>query len=99
MDSSQIPDSLLTRNFDIAIADISSVYGDPRFDTEPLIDDPLYCVCRRDHPLANLSDVDLREVHSYSLMGYSVPSKMNSFLTNPGPSGSLSRDTGIFFIK
>ncbi|MFT4672324.1 MAG: DNA-binding transcriptional LysR family regulator [Candidatus Azotimanducaceae bacterium] len=99
MDWSQIPDSLLTRNYDIAIADISSVYGDPKFDNEPLIDDPLYYVCRRDNPLANLSDVDLREAHSYPLIGNSVPSKMNSFLTNPGPSGSISRDTGIFFIK
>ena len=63
MDWSQILDSLLTHNFDIAVADISSVDGDPRFDTEPLIDDPLYYVCRRDHPLANLSDVDLSDIH------------------------------------
>jgi DNA-binding transcriptional LysR family regulator len=96
MDWSDIPDSLLTRNFDIAVADISSVDDDPRFDTELLIDDPLFYVCRRDHPLANRSNVDLSEVRSYPLVANSVPSKMSSFLTNPGPSGSISRDTGVF---
>ncbi len=96
MDWSDIPDSLLTRNFDIAVADIGSVEDDPRFDTELLIDDPLFYVCRRDHPLANLSDVDLSEVYSYPLITNSVPSKMARFLTNPGPSGSISRDTGVF---
>lgn len=96
MDWSDIPDSLLTRNFDIAVADIGSVEDDPRFDTELLIDDPLFYVCRRDHPLAKRSYVDLSEVYSYPLVACSVPPKMIGFLTNPGPSGSISRDTGVF---
>jgi len=96
MDWSDIPDSLLTRNFDIAIADISSVDDDPRFDTELLIDDPLFYVCRRDHLLANRCDVDLSEIRSYPLVANSVPSKMARFVTHPGPSGLVSRDTGVF---
>lgn len=96
MDWSDIPDSLLTRTFDIGVADISSVDDDPRFDTEPLIDDPLFYVCRPDHPLANHSNVDLSEIRSYPLVANRVPAKMTSFLANSGPSGSISRDTGLF---
>lgn len=73
MDLSEIPGSLLTRKFDIAVADISSVDDDPRFATEPLIDDPLFYVCRWDHPLAKLSTVDLSEVRSYSLVANFTP--------------------------
>jgi DNA-binding transcriptional LysR family regulator len=96
MDWSQIPDSLLARTIDIAVADISSAEDDPRFDTELLIDDPLFYVCRRDHPLANRSDVDLAEVRSYPLVANSVPARMTHFITHPGPSGSINRDTGVF---
>ncbi len=96
MDWSQIPDSLLARTIDIAVADISSAEDDPRFDTELLIDDPLFYVCRRDHPLANRSDVDLTEVRSYPLVANSVPSRMTNFITHPGPSGSINQATGVF---
>lgn len=96
MDWREIPDSLLTRAFDVAVADISSVENDSRFDTELLIDDPLLYVCRRGHPLANRGKVDLGEIRSYPLVANSVPPKMISFLSNPGPSGSISRDTGVF---
>ncbi len=96
MDWSEIPDSLLTRNADIAVADIGSIDDDPRFDTELLIDDPLFYVCRRDHPLANRSHVALSEVRSYPLVANSVPARMASFITHPGPSGSINRDTGVF---
>jgi DNA-binding transcriptional LysR family regulator len=96
MDWSQIPDSLLARTIDIAVADISSAEDDPRFDTELLIDDPLFYVCRRDHPLASRSDVDLAEVRSYPLVANSVPARMTHFINHPGPSGSINRDTGVF---
>jgi DNA-binding transcriptional LysR family regulator len=96
MDWSEIPDSLLNRNVDIAVADISSVDDDPRFDTELLMDDPLFYVCGRDHPLANRSNVGLSEIRSYPLVANSVPPRMAKFLTNPGPSGSIRRDTGLF---
>ena len=96
MDWSEIQESMLTRTIDVAVADISSVEDDPRFETELLIDDPLFYVCRRGHPLANRDKVSFREIRSYPLVANSVPRPMISFLTNPGPSGAISRDTGAF---
>lgn len=96
MDWSETPDSLLACNVDIAVADLSSVENDLRFTTELLIDDPFFYVCRSGHPLANRSNVDLSEVHSYPLVANSVPSPMADFMNNPGPSGSINRDTGVF---
>jgi DNA-binding transcriptional LysR family regulator len=96
MDWSDIPTSLLARTVDIALADDSSVDDDPRFDTELLIEDPLFYVCRRDHPLANRGHVALSEVRLYPLVANSVPPQMASFVAHPGPSGSIRQDTGVF---
>jgi DNA-binding transcriptional LysR family regulator len=96
MDWGNIPESLLLREIDIAVADISSVKGDSRFRTDVLIDDPLYYVSRRDHPLAARDKLSFEQVQQYPLVANRVPEQMRSFIAVEGPPGETNPLTGVF---
>jgi len=96
MDWRTISDAILARTVEIAIADIGIASADQRLEVELLIDDPLFYICRPGHPLANQRDVSFEDIHHYPLVSNSIPPKMNDFLSNPGPSGSIDHTTGRF---
>jgi DNA-binding transcriptional LysR family regulator len=91
-DWTDIPDHLLNRESDLAVADISGVEGDERFATELLITDPFYFVCRSQHPLAHGRRVDASDFASFPLVGNRVPSRIEKFLARQRP--VVMGDTG-----
>jgi DNA-binding transcriptional LysR family regulator len=79
-DWTEVAARLLERESDIAVADLSAVEGDDRFDTELLIDDPLYFICRRGHPLAGGDVVSPSDFDQYPLVGNRVPDRLAKHL-------------------
>ena len=79
-DWTEVATRLLERESDIAVADLSAVAGDDRFDTELLIDDPLYFICRRGHPLAGGDVVSPSDFDQYPLVGNRVPDRLAKHL-------------------
>lgn len=96
MDWGNIPEALLLREIDIAVADISSVKGDSRFCTEVLIDDPLFYVSRQGHPLARCEGVSFEQVRRYPLVANRVPEQMRKFIAVEGAPGETNPLTGNF---
>jgi DNA-binding transcriptional LysR family regulator len=89
-----VPSHLLERESDLAVADISEVEGDERFETELLLTSPFYFVCRSQHPLAAKGRVTLADFSKYPLVGNRVPERIVRFLEGapanpekPGPAG------------
>lgn len=86
-----VPSQLLERESDLAVADISEVETDERFETELLLSSPFYFICRSQHPLAARRRVTLADFSEYALVGNRVPERIGRFLegspgsAQPGP--------------
>ncbi|MEM6581593.1 MAG: LysR family transcriptional regulator [Pseudomonadota bacterium] len=75
-DWKDVPEQLLSRESDLAIAELSDLQGDERFQTEVLVSDRLYFVCRRDHPLAAKAQIKSGDFGEYPLVGNRVPDRV-----------------------
>lgn len=84
-DWTEIPDHLLARESDLAVADISAVEGDERFTTELLLTEPFFFVCRSGHPLAGRRRVSASDFAHYPLVGNRVPGRVEKFLAKQRP--------------
>lgn len=91
-DWADVPAHLLQREADLAFADLSALEDDERFDTELLLEDPMYFVCRRGHPLAGRRTIERSDFRDYPLVGNRVPERIGRFLAigdsrqgQPGP--------------
>ncbi|MEM8659956.1 MAG: LysR family transcriptional regulator, partial [Pseudomonadota bacterium] len=75
-DWKDVPEHLLSRESDLAIAELSDLQADERFQTEVLVNDRLYFVCRRDHPLAAKAQIKSGDFSEYPLVGNRVPDRV-----------------------
>jgi DNA-binding transcriptional LysR family regulator len=98
-DWTDVPSHLLERHSDIAVADLSAVASDDRFETELLIDDHFHFVCRSGHPLAGRGSVDKSEFHRYPLVGNRVPDRVGRFLASPDNGADGAGAVGTFRVK
>jgi DNA-binding transcriptional LysR family regulator len=98
-DWTDVPSHLLERHSDIAVADLSAVASDDRFETELLINDHFHFVCRSGHPLAGRGAVDKAEFHRYPLVGNRVPDRVGRFLALPGGEAGGPGSSGPFRVK
>ena len=71
---------LRKREIDLAVADTSSVLGDPEIDTTPLRSRQGYLVVRRGHPLCGAPRPDLADVMAYP---FAASSRLTSTLIEP----------------
>jgi len=88
--------SVLSRDADVAVADMSIFEGDTRLELIELEPEPLYFVCRPGHPLAGRRGVELAEVCGFPLGGCLVPPRMAPLFAGFPRAGSVHPDTGNF---
>ncbi|MCP5128134.1 MAG: LysR family transcriptional regulator [Pseudomonadales bacterium] len=98
-DWADVASHLLERQSDVAVADLSTVEADDRFETELLIDDHFQFVCRSGHPLAGRGPVNKAEFDDYPLVGNRVPARIEQFLASPGEEPDSLGATGPFRVK
>lgn len=99
VDWKDVPDQLLNRESDLAVADLSDVERDDRFKTEFLIDDSLHFVCRKHHPLADRAQVSRADFGLYPLVGNRVPVHIARQLLIPGANADSVDSPSPFRVK
>tara|TARA_R110002110_G_scaffold205066_4_gene416816 strand:- start:9469 stop:10425 length:957 start_codon:yes stop_codon:yes gene_type:complete len=90
VDWTEVSQHLLERSADIAVADLSEVERDDRFDIEPILRDDLYFVARSGHPLAGREALQFEDFASYPLLGNRVPRRIKQYLSSRARSGQIS---------
>jgi DNA-binding transcriptional LysR family regulator len=99
-DWTDIPDHLLARESDLAVADISGVEDDERFATELLLTWPFFFVCRAGHPLAGRRRVGASDFAHYPLVGNRLPARIEKYLAQQWPgSANVAVQAGPFRVK
>ncbi len=88
VDWTEVAGHLLTRESDVAMADFGDVADDDRFETEPLISDPLYFMCRGDHPLAGPGTIEFSRMLSFPLVGNRMPGRVARDLSRAAAAGN-----------
>jgi DNA-binding transcriptional LysR family regulator len=84
------------RTADFAVADLSAVSGDRRFETIPLSRQPLSFVCRPGHPLARSDELLAADVMAYPITGPIVPAREAGLFAADATAGSIDTQTGEF---
>jgi len=88
--------SVLSRESDVAVADLSTFEGDPRLDTIELEPEALHFICRPGHPLAGKIGVSLAEVCEFPLGGCLVPPRIAPLFDGFPRAGNVHPGTGNF---
>jgi len=81
------------------VADLTAVELDDRFETELLISDPLYFICRRQHPLAGRGVVNPADLRDYPLAGNRVPERFARYLGINPAKEAAAHGYGLFRVK
>jgi DNA-binding transcriptional LysR family regulator len=99
VDWSEVASHLLERESNIAVADLTAVADDDRFETELLISDRMYFLCRREHPLAGPGLVSFADLSAYPLVGNRVPGRIAAYFSKEATAVGAANGLNPFRVK
>jgi DNA-binding transcriptional LysR family regulator len=70
--------AVLDDSLDLAVAEMSTVSDDPRFETEALPRHQGYFICNPRHPLLNEAELTLEQVQTFPIVSSSLPERFGS---------------------